>query len=177
MCLQRLKLSKNDYVLLKKYMKKTYYITTPIYYPNAQPHLGTLYSTLLADIAARWQRLLGRKTFFLTGTDEHGQKIQERAEAVGLAPKVFVDSIVPTYQSLWRLYGIDFSRFIRTTDADHEHGVTQWIETLLAKGDIYKASYDGWYCVPDETFVNIGSEPLKDAAGAYICPGLSLIHI
>jgi len=152
-------------------MKKTYYITTPIYYPNAQPHLGTLYSTLLADIAARWQRLLGRKTFFLTGTDEHGQKIQERAEAVGLAPKVFVDSIVPTYQSLWRLYGIDFSRFIRTTDADHEHGVTQWIETLLAKGDIYKASYDGWYCVPDETFVNIGSEPLKDAAGAYICPG------
>jgi methionyl-tRNA synthetase len=151
-------------------MKKTYYITTPIYYPNAQPHLGTLYSTLLADIAMRWQRLLGRKTFFLTGSDEHGQKIQERAESVSMAPKDFVDSIVPTYKDLWQLYGIDYSRFIRTTDADHEHGVTEWIKILLAKGDIYKASYDGWYCVPDETFVNIGSEPLKNAEGQYLCP-------
>lgn len=152
-------------------MKKTYYITTPIYYPNAQPHLGTLYSTLLADIAARWQRILGRRTFLLTGTDEHGQKIQERAELSGMAPKAFVDSIVPAYKNLWKLYDIDYSRFIRTTDADHEHGVKEWIKILLEKGDIYKASYDGWYCVPDETFVNIGSDPIKNAEGQYICPG------
>jgi methionyl-tRNA synthetase len=152
-------------------MKKTFYITTPIYYPNAKPHLGTLYSTLLADVAARWHKLLnGQETFMLTGTDEHGQKIQEKAESEKMTPKAFVDSIVPTYQQLWQLYGIDYSRFIRTTDTDHEHGVTEWIKTLLAQGDIYKGSYEGWYCVPDETFVNIGSEPLTDASGAYLCP-------
>ncbi|NDD53614.1 methionine--tRNA ligase [bacterium] len=151
-------------------MKKNYYITTPIYYPNAQPHLGTLYSTLLADISARWQRLMGRQTFFLTGTDEHGQKIQEKAEAAGMPPKAFVDSIVPAYKDLWKLYGIAYDRFIRTTDADHEHGVEQWIKLLLEKGDIYKASYEGWYCVPCETFVNVGSEPLKNTDGHFICP-------
>jgi methionyl-tRNA synthetase len=151
-------------------MKKTYYITTPIYYPNAKPHLGTLYSTLLADIAARWHKLMGQETFMLTGTDEHGQKIQEKAESVGMRPKAFVDGIVPTYQHLWQLYGINYNRFIRTTDADHEYGVAQWIKRLIKQGDIYKGSYEGWYCVPDETFVNIGSEPLTDASGAYICP-------
>lgn len=151
-------------------MNKRFYITTPIYYPNAQPHVGTLYSTLLADVAARYHALAGKKTFFLTGTDEHGQKIQERAEAAGKAPKAFVDEIVPAFKSLWDSYNIIPSRFIRTTDQDHEFGVVQWIEKVMAQGDIYKSSYTGWYCVPCETFVNTGSEPITDEKGNFVCP-------
>lgn len=152
--------------------KNTFYITTPIYYPNAKPHLGTLYSTLLADIAARWQHdIMGKEAYFLTGTDEHGQKIQERAEAAGMAPQAFVDEIVPAFKELWKLYEIDhYTRFIRTTDADHIVGVEAWIKKLLDQGDIYKASYQGWYCVPCETFVNLGADPLTDTTGAYVCP-------
>jgi methionyl-tRNA synthetase len=151
-------------------MNKKFYITTPIYYPNAQPHIGTLYSTLLADVAMRWHKLRGYQTHFVTGTDEHGQKIQEKAESAGMQPKAFVDSVVPGYKKLWERYNLQYDRFIRTTDTDHEAGVKTWIEQMQKQGDIYKASYSGWYCVPCETFVNVGSEPVIDAEGKFLCP-------
>ena len=147
-----------------------FYITTPIYYPNAKPHLGTLYSTLLADVAARWNKLLGKEVFFLTGTDEHGQKIQEAAHAKNMQPKDFVDTIIPAFKEVWQLYEIEYNKFLRTTDAEHIAGVTAWIKKLIDLGDIYKSTYTGLYCVPCEAFVTIGGDAIKDEAGTYICP-------
>ncbi len=149
---------------------KKCYITTPIYYPNAKPHVGTLYSTLIADVVARWHRLMGEDVRFVTGTDEHGQKIQEKAESLGLAPQAFVDSIVPAFKDMWNKYEISFDTFIRTTDTAHEQAVTAWIKKLQEQGDIYKSTYSGWYCVPCETFVNVGSDPIKNEQGQYLCP-------
>lgn len=134
-------------------MPGKFYITTPIYYVNAKPHLGSLYSTLLADVAARWHQLHGEKTFFLTGTDEHGQKVAEAAVAAGKNPKEFVDSLVPTFENLWKEYEIHYNKFIRTTDDYHVKAVQEWIKLLQAKGDIYKASYEGWYCTSSEAFL------------------------
>ncbi len=133
--------------------EKKFYITTPIYYVTAKPHLGSLYSTLIADALARWNKLLGKKVFFLTGTDEHGQKIAQAAEKAGMAPKAFVDSFVPAYQDAWKQYEIEYSKFIRTTDPEHILAVQKWLEQLQTKGDIYKSVYTGWYCTSDETFV------------------------
>ncbi len=130
-----------------------FYVTTPIYYVTAAPHLGSLYSTLLADVAARYHKLLGKDVFFLTGTDEHGQKIAEAAKKAGKEPKEFVDSFIPAYKDIWKLYNIDYSKFIRTTDEYHVHAVQKWILQLLKQGDIYKGQYVGWYCTPCETFV------------------------
>lgn len=151
-------------------MRKNFYITTPIYYPNAKPHLGTLYSTLIADVTARWHKLQGQNVFFLTGTDEHGQKLQEKAEAEKITPQELVDAIVPAFKDLWHLYEIEYSKFIRTTDPEHIKGVEAWIKLMIKQGDIYKSTYSGWYCVPDETFVNVGSDPLQDEKGNYLCP-------
>ena len=133
--------------------KNKFYVTTPIYYGTAKPHLGSLYSTLIADVLARWNRLLNKKVFFLTGTDEHGQKIEEAAQKVGKTPKQLVDSYIDDYKTAWRAYEIDYTKFIRTTDDYHIKGVRTWIADLQNKGDIYKAFYEGWYCVPCETFV------------------------
>jgi methionyl-tRNA synthetase len=130
-----------------------FYVTTPIYYPTARPHLGSLYSTLLADVAWRWHSLQGNKTFFLTGTDEHGQKIAAAAQAAGMSPQAFVDQTIPAYQSLWKAYGIEYNVFLRTTDVKHRKAVQQWIELLKKKGDIYKGFYEGWYCTHCETYV------------------------
>lgn len=130
-----------------------FYVTTPIYYPTARPHLGSLYSTLLADVAWRWHSLQGNKTFFLTGTDEHGQKIAAAAQAAGMSPQAFVDQTIPAYTSLWKAYGIEYDTFLRTTDSAHRHAVQQWIELLKKKGDIYKGFYEGWYCTHCETYV------------------------
>ena len=130
-----------------------FYITTPIYYMNSKPHLGTLYSTVLADVAARWKRLSGITTFFLTGADEYGQKIAQRAEQQGKSPQEFVDSMVPLFKEVWKTYEISYDTFIRTTDAKHKQGVLALLAKLQEQGDIYKASYKGWYCVPCETFV------------------------
>lgn len=149
---------------------KKFYVTTPIYYPNAKPHIGTLYSTLLADIAARWNKLMGKEVFFITGTDEHGQKIQEAAEAKGMKPKDFVDSIVPAFKKAWADYEIEYNRFLRTTDADHYEGVTQWVKLLIKQGDIYKSTYVGLYCVPCEAFVVANTDTPVDANGDYLCP-------
>lgn len=133
--------------------KNKFYVTTPIYYGTAKPHLGSLYSTLLADVAARWHKLLGQHVFFLTGTDEHGQKIAQAAEKAGLTPKEFVDQFIPAYKYLWKEYEIDYSYFIRTTDQNHKQAVQQWLQLLIEKGFIYKDFYTGWYCTSCETFV------------------------
>jgi methionyl-tRNA synthetase len=130
-----------------------FYVTTPIYYANARPHLGTLYSTVLADVAARIHKLEGQEVFLLTGTDEHGQKIAQAAESVGKTPQQLVDEQVQEFKKLWELYNIQYNCFIRTTDEAHIRGVKLWIEQLIAQGDIYKGVYAGWYCVPCETFV------------------------
>ena len=130
-----------------------FYVTTPIYYVTAKPHLGSLYSTVLADISARWHKLLGQDVFFLTGTDEHGQKIAQAAELVGKKPKNFVDSFIGSYQATWQKYHIEYNHFIRTTDSYHIKAVQAWLQSLIDKGDIYKSQYQGWYCTPDETFV------------------------
>lgn len=148
---------------------KKFYITTPIYYPNAKPHLGTLYSTLLADVAARWQKIMGKEVFFITGTDEHGQKIQEAAQAKNMQPKEFIDTMIPAFKEVWQLYEIEYNRFMRTTDTDHYAGVSNWVLKLLEQGDIYKSTYTGLYCVPCETFITV-NEALKDEAGIYTCP-------
>lgn len=145
-------------------------VTTPIYYPNAKPHLGTLYSTLLADVAARWNKLRGKEVLFLTGTDEHGQKIQEAAHAKNMEPKAFVDTIVPAFKQVWELYEIEYDKFIRTTDSEHIAGVTAWVKKLIDLGDIYKSTYTGLYCVPCEAFVTIGGDAVKDENGIYLCP-------
>lgn len=112
--------------------QQTMYITTPIYYPNDIPHLGHAYTTLAADILARWHTLQGKDVFFLTGTDEHGKKLQEAAQKAGKQPKAFIDTIVPEFKEAWKKLNIHYDRFIRTTDADHE-AVVQKILTKVHK--------------------------------------------
>ncbi len=129
-----------------------YYITTPIYYVNDAPHIGHAYTTIMADVLARWHRLNGDNVFFLTGTDEHGEKVAEAAKKAGKNPKEFADSIVQQYSSAWKSLNISYDRFIRTTDPKHADVVSGFLSMVLANGDIYKGNYEGWYCVPDETF-------------------------
>ncbi|MBI2352922.1 methionine--tRNA ligase [Candidatus Dependentiae bacterium] len=133
--------------------KNKFYVTTPIYYVTAAPHLGSLYSTLIADVLARYHKLIGAEVFFLTGTDEHGQKIAQAAQKADKPPKEFVDSFIEAYKNIWKLYNLDYSKFIRTTDDYHIVGVQKWIQHLMKKGDIYKNYYQGFYCTPCETFV------------------------
>lgn len=130
-----------------------WYVTTPIYYVTARPHLGSLYSTLIADVITRYHKLKGQKTFFLTGTDEHGQKVAQAAEKAGKNPKAFVDGFISAYMDTWKSYDIEYSKFIRTTDSYHVEAVQAWLKKLQEKGDIYKARYEGWYCTPCETFL------------------------
>ncbi len=133
--------------------QKKYYVTTPIYYGTAAPHLGSLYSTLLADVIIRWHQLQKKETFFLTGTDEHGQKIAQAAEKVNKKPKEFVDSFIDVYKSTWQSYNIHYNNFIRTTDRYHIKAVQKWLQRLIDSGDIYKDYYTGLYCTPCETFI------------------------
>lgn len=150
-----------------------FYVTSPIYYVNAKPHLGTLYSTLLCDALARWHKVLGDDVFFLTGTDEHGQKIQEKAALEGKEPQGFVDAAIPAFKQAWQLFNLSYDKFIRTTDVDHKQAVVEWITTLMNQGDIYKSVYTGWYCVPCETFINVGTEGIKNEQQQYICTSCS----
>lgn len=133
-------------------MKKTYYITTPIYYPSANLHIGNTYTTVAADALARYKRKDGFDVMFLTGSDEHGQKIQRLAEEKGVTPKAYVDHIVAGIKDLWKLMDISYDKFIRTTDADHIKVVQDIFKKLYDQGDIYKSVYEGWYCTPDESF-------------------------
>jgi methionyl-tRNA synthetase len=140
--------------------KKTYYITTPIYYPSDKLHIGHSYTTVAADAMARYKRLRGYDVKFLTGTDEHGQKIERIAKQKGMTPKAYVDSIVTWIKELWKIMNISYDTFIRTTDDYHEKTVQKIFKKLYEKGDIYKSSYEGWYCTPCETFFT--ERQLKD---------------
>ncbi|WP_281745807.1 methionine--tRNA ligase [Thermanaerovibrio acidaminovorans] len=130
-----------------------FYITTPIYYVNDVPHIGHAYTTIAADVLARHNRMIGRDTFFLTGTDEHGQKIQQAASAKGLTAQQLADQTVENFKRLWKVLNITNDDFIRTTEERHERVVQHIFSKLLEKGDIYLGSYEGWYCVPCETYV------------------------
>lgn len=133
-------------------MKRTYYVTTPIYYPSSKLHIGHTYTTVAADVMARYKRLAGYDVFFLTGTDEHGQNIADKAAEQGQSPKEYVDEIVSWIKGLWKRFNISYDYFIRTTDENHYTAVKEIYSRLIEKGDIYKGKYDGWYCVPCETF-------------------------
>ncbi len=132
--------------------EKRFFITTPIYYVNDVPHIGNAYTTMLADIVARFQRLLGREVLLVTGTDEHAIKVAEAAESQGLTATEFVDKIAPRFKEVWKDLDISYNDFIRTTEPRHIAVVQEAFRRLLATGDIYKGAYEGWYCVPDETF-------------------------
>jgi len=141
------------------------YITTPLYYINAEPHIGHAYSTIAADVLARFHRMRDEDVFFLTGTDEHGQKIAEAARASGLDPSAFTDRMSGVYADLWQDLDIRYDRFIRTTEKRHEEVVRKVFLRLLQQGDIYPADYRGFYCVPCESFVQPGT-----ASGVSVCP-------
>jgi len=130
----------------------TFYITTPIYYPSDNLHIGHAYTTVAADTVARFKRLTGHDVWFLTGSDEHGQKIERAAKARGLSPQEHVDRIVEGFKRLWAALGIEYSDFIRTTEPRHKRVVADLFTRLHEQGDIYKAAYEGWYCSPCETF-------------------------
>lgn len=131
---------------------KKYYITTPIYYASGKLHIGNTYTTVIADALARFKRMQGYDVMFLTGTDEHGQKIEDKAKKAGMTPKEYVDRMVADIKELWSLYNISNDRFIRTTDDYHERAVQKIFKKLYDQGDIYKSKYEGWYCKPCEAF-------------------------
>ena len=133
-------------------MKEKYYITTAIAYTSGKPHIGNTYEAILADSVARFKRYQGYDVFLQTGTDEHGQKIEEKAAAANLYPKAFVDGVANEIKGIWDLVGVSYDKFIRTTDEYHEKQVQKIFKKLYDKGDIYKGSYEGWYCTPCESF-------------------------
>ena len=133
-------------------MTKTFYITTPIYYPSGKLHIGSAYTTIACDVLARYKRMMNYDVFYLTGLDEHGQKIQQKAEEAGITPQEYVDGMVVGVKDLWQLLNISYDKFIRTTDDYHEKVVAQVFERLLAQDDIYLGEYSGWYSVSDEEF-------------------------
>ncbi len=141
------------------------YITTPIYYVNDVPHIGHAYTTIIADTAARYFRLKGYDTFFLTGTDEHGQKIEEAAKKRGKSPKEYADEISAKFKALWDEFEISYDKFIRTTDPEHIQGVQKAFEVMYNKGDIYKGVYEGHYCISCEAFF-----PEKQLIDGEFCP-------
>ena len=131
---------------------KTFYITTPIYYPSDKLHIGHSYTTVACDALARFKRMQGYDVMFLTGTDEHGQKIQDKAADAGVTPKEYVDKIVATVKDLWKLMDVSYDRFIRTTDDYHMESCQKIFTKLYEQGDIYKGEYTGHYCKPCESF-------------------------
>lgn len=149
-------------------MSKKFYITTPIYYPSASPHLGHAYCTTLCDIIARGKRLRGFDTYFLTGLDEHGEKIEDNAKAKGVSPQAFVDEVATKFHSLWETMKISNDDFIRTTEPRHVETVSKIFSKFLQNDDVYLGSYSGWYCVHEETFyteTQVGPEHLCPECG------------
>ncbi|NLM25434.1 MAG: methionine--tRNA ligase [Firmicutes bacterium] len=132
--------------------KERFYITTPIYYPSDKLHIGHAYTTTVADSLARWHKFTGKEVLFLTGSDEHGQKIQRIAKEKGVSPQAYVDQIVATFKELWKRLDIDYDVFLRTTSAEHHKSVQEVFRRIYEKGDIYKSKYQGWYCIPCETY-------------------------
>ncbi len=147
--------------------EKNFYITTPIYYPSGKLHIGSAYTTIACDVLARYKRLMGYDVFYLTGLDEHGQKIQQKAEEAGITPQAYVDGMAVGVKELWKLLDISYDKFIRTTDDYHEKVVAQVFERLLAQDDIYLGEYSGWYSVSDEEFFTESqlAEVFRDEAG------------
>ncbi len=129
-----------------------FYITTPIYYPNDIPHIGHAYTTIAADVLSRWNKSRGNNVFFLTGTDDHGKKIAQTAKKAGKTPKEFTDELIPKFKEAWKKLNIKYDRFIRTTDKDHEKVVSKILQLVYDKGDIYKGTYEGFYCTGCEAY-------------------------
>ncbi|WP_369351143.1 methionine--tRNA ligase [Streptococcus hillyeri] len=148
----------------------SFYITTPIYYPSGKLHIGNATTTIACDVLARYKRMMNKDVFYLTGLDEHGQKIQTKAEEAGLSPQEYVDGMAVGVKALWELLGISYNQFIRTTDDYHETVVAAVFEKLLAQGDIYLGEYSGWYSVSDEEFFTESqlAEVFRDEAGNVI---------
>ncbi len=153
---------------MEKKSESPFYVTTPIYYVNDVPHIGHAYTTIIADTLARFMKMKGREVFFLTGTDEHGQKVEKAAAEHGVAPQAWADRVVIRFFDLWKALDCEPDFFIRTTMDIHEKGVQKLFRTLLEKGDIYKGEYKGWYCVSDENFLTEDVAIEKD--GTKICP-------
>jgi len=149
--------------------KATYSFTTPIYYVNAKPHLGTAYTTIAADTVARYQRMNGYDVAFVTGLDEHGQKIADTAEQNGMTPLAWCDSMEPAFREAWDLLNITYTDFVRTTEPRHARTVQKFWGDLNDKGFLYKDAYSGWYCVHEETYYAEGDLE-KDEEGTYVCP-------
>lgn len=149
--------------------KKNFYITTPIYYASGNIHIGHTYCCVCADTIARYKRLAGYNVRFMTGSDEHGQKIQEKAEAAGLEPQAYVDKIAQSFKDVWKALNISYDWYVRTTDDYHVACVKKVFTELLEKGDIYLGEYKGWYCTPDETFWS-DSQVIVDEHGNHFCP-------
>lgn len=150
-------------------MSQKFYLTTPLYYVNDVPHIGHAYTTIAADVLARHKRLKGFDVHFLTGTDEHGQKMWKAAQDQGKSPQQFVDEIVERFKLAWKTLNISYDDFIRTTDKRHEITVQRIFSKLLQQGDIYKGEYEGWYCVPCESYWAEG-ETKEDMEGRKLCP-------
>jgi len=148
--------------------KEKFYITTPIYYVNDIPHIGHAYTTIMADVIKRYKKLRGFNVFFLTGTDEHGQKIEENAKKKGISPKALADSVVVRFKELWKKLNIDYDKFIRTTDDYHIDGVKKLFKKVMDKGDIYPGDYEGHYCISCESFVTDMAENTQN--GNKVCP-------
>ncbi|MFX1263727.1 MAG: methionine--tRNA ligase [Promethearchaeota archaeon] len=153
---------------MEKSSRETFFITTPIYYVNDVPHIGHAYTTIIADALSRFKKLAGHEVFFLTGTDEHGQKIEKSAAEKGLKPIELADRVVGRFKDLWNVLNIEYDYFIRTTQPFHEKGVQKIFQILKDKGDIYKGTYEGFYCVSDENFLS-EDVPLEDD-GQKVCP-------
>ena len=150
-------------------MAKPFYITTPLYYVNAAPHIGHSYTEIAADCLARYHRLKGEEVFFLTGTDEHGQKIEQAAAAAGKTPQAFVDGVVERFKELWRLLGISYDDFIRTTEERHQRVVQACLARLQDDQQLVRETYQGWYCTPCETFWT-KDELAAAGGGSVTCP-------
>jgi len=149
-----------------------FFVTTPIYYVNSTPHIGHAYTTVLADVLARYHRLLGVPTWFLTGTDEHGQKAQLAAEARGISPQQLCDEYSGVFRDLHARYGVRYDDFIRTTEERHKRIATRVLEKLWEQGDLYKADYEGWYCTRCESFFTDTEVSANDGA----CPTQPKLH-
>ena len=154
--------------------KPSYYVTTPIYYVNAAPHLGTAYCTILCDVQARFRRAMGYDTMFLTGLDEHGEKVADAASEHDMTPQEWCDSLVPAFSDLWRTLEITNDDFIRTTEGRQTRAVQRLWEVLQERGYVYKGTYDGWYCVPEETHFTETqvrhADEERHAEGQHLCP-------
>ncbi|MBM7558949.1 methionine--tRNA ligase [Marinitoga litoralis] len=150
---------------------KKFYITTPIYYVNAEPHIGSSYTTIVGDIIARYKRMRGYDVFYLTGTDEHGQKILQAAKEKGIHPQELCDELSGKFKSLWKELKITNDYFVRTTDEQHMKTVQFFVQKMLENGDIYKGKYEGWYCVPCETYWT--NDEIEEKDGKKVCPSCS----